>query len=233
MAGGKHDRKPIEGKRVRRGALSVMTRPAAKTNAPVDTHQYDSGKRNALALAVGKEIKSLRLSLNMAANQLAEAAGLSNAMLSRIEHGSATPSFTTLASLSAALRVPVSRLFAAHNQPTDYSLVRSGKGINVRRQAHRSGLSYQLLGHLLSGEKYIEPYLVTLTSDCSNNPGFQHTGIEFMYVLEGSMIYRYGDAVMELHHGDTLVFDANFVHGHEKLLTPTVRVLSVVFNLRT
>ncbi|MDA9433559.1 hypothetical protein XH88_17530 [Bradyrhizobium sp. CCBAU 51627] len=204
-----------------------------QSEASADSDQYNSEKGGALALAVGKEIKSLRLSLNMAANQLAEAAGLSNAMLSRIEHGSTTPSFTTLVSLSVALKVPVSRLFAAYNQPIDYSLVRSGKGINVQRQAHRSGLNYQLLGHLLSGEKYVEPYLVTLTSDCANNPGFQHTGIELIYVLEGSMIYRYADAVMELHPGDTLVFDANFVHGHENLLTPTVRILSVVFNLRT
>jgi len=234
----KRDGKPPDGKRVRRGALSMMTRaglaatreePSASTAGEPDGGQGGQ----ALAAAVGQEIRSLRLSLSMAANQLAEAARLSNGMLSKIERGSATPSFTTLVSIAAALKVPVARLFASYNQQADYSLVRAGQGIAVQRRGQRAGLSYELLGHLLSGEKYIEPYLVTLTSEAADHPGFQHTGIEFMHMLEGAMVYRYADASMELRPGDTLVFDANFVHGHERLLTPTVRFLSVVFNLRT
>jgi transcriptional regulator with XRE-family HTH domain len=233
----KRDGKPPEGKRVRRGALSMMTRPGrtatGEGSAAKAAGEFDAGQGGqALAAAVGQEIRSLRLSLSMAANQLAEAAKLSNGMLSKIERGSATPSFTTLVSIAAALKVPVARLFASYNQQADYSLVRAGQGIAVQRRGQRAGLSYELLGHLLSGEKYIEPYLVTLTSEAADHPGFQHTGIEFMHMLEGSMVYRYADASMELRPGDTLVFDANFVHGHERLLTPSVRFLSVVFNLR-
>ena len=214
----------------------MMTRPGragAGDGSSAQTGERDAGQDGqALAAAVGQEIRSLRLSLSMAANQLAEAAKLSNGMLSKIERGTATPSFTTLVSIAAALKVPVARLFASYNQQADYSLVRAGQGIAVQRRGQRAGLSYELLGHLLSGEKYIEPYLVTLTSE-ADHPGFQHTGIEFMHMLEGAMVYRYADASMELRPGDTLVFDANFVHGHERLLTPTVRFLSVVFNLRT
>lgn len=234
----KHEGRPPEGKRVRRGALSMMTRHGRSASADDALDGTGGGSDagqggKALAAAVGQEIRSLRLSLSMAANQLAEAAGLSNGMLSKIERGSATPSFTTLVSIASALKVPVARLFASYNQQADYSLVRAGRGIAVQRRGHRVGLSYELLGHLLSGEKYVEPYLVTLTSGAAEHPGFQHTGIEFMHMLEGSMVYRYADASMELHPGDTLVFDANFLHGHERLLTPTVRFLSVVFNLRT
>lgn len=230
-------KKPIEGKRVRRGALSMMTRPSAKAvgdeEKPAAVVPSDRGPSGgALAIAVGKEIKSLRLSLSMAANQLAEASGLSNGMLSKIERGSTTPSFSTLVAISTALKVPVARLFASYEQRADYSLVRAGKGISVQRRGSRVGLGYELLGHLLSGEKYVEPYLVTLSSESSTSPGFQHTGIEFMYMLEGSMTYRYGDALVELKPGDTLVFDANSIHGHERLVQAPVRYLSVVFNLR-
>lgn len=233
-------KKAAEGKRVKRGALSMMIRPAAadqeavqETSPPSSAASQRRGPSGgALAIAVGKEIKSLRLSLSMAANQLAEAAGLSNGMLSKIESGSSTPSFATLVSISAALKVPVARLFASHEQRADYSLVRAGKGISVQRRGSKVGLDYELLGHLLSGEKYVEPYLVTLSSESSTSPGFQHTGIEFMYILEGSMVYRYADALVELRPGDTLVFDANSIHGHERLLKTPVRYLSVVFNLR-
>jgi len=187
---------------------------------------------SALAQAVGKEVRNLRLSLGMSASQLAQASSLSNGMLSKIERGSATPSFASLASIAAVLKVPVARLFASQEQRADYSLVRAGKGIPVRRRGAKAGSEYELLGHLLSGEKYVEPYLVTLTCTSNPSPGFQHTGIEFMYILEGSMAFRYADAVVDLHSGDSLVFDANSIHGHERLLTETVRYLSVVFNLR-
>ena len=237
ISGGK---KQAEGKRIRRGALSMMTRPESPTGGQVTQAvgpEHFSPRRvqsgDALAIAVGKEIRNLRLSLNMAANQLADIAGLSNGMLSKIERGSTTPSFGTLTALSHALKVPVARLFASHDQRSDYSLVRAGKGICVQRRGSKVGLTYELLGHLLSGEKYVEPYLVTLASNSNTSPGFQHTGIEFMYILDGSMVFRYADSVVELRKGDALVFDANSIHGHEQLLTTPVRYLSVVFNLRS
>jgi transcriptional regulator with XRE-family HTH domain len=230
--------KAPEGKRVRRETLSMMTRPETIHVGEKRDLGHPAGARQksrtgeALAQAVGKEVRTLRLSLGMSASQLARATGLSNGMLSKVERGSTTPSFASLATIANALSVPVARLFASQEQRADYSLVRSGKGIPVRRHGAKAGYYYELLGHLLSGEKYIEPYLVTLTCDSSPSPGFQHTGIEFMYILEGSMVFRYADSLVELYSGDSLVFDANSIHGHERLLSETVRYLSVVFNLR-
>ena len=232
MKRGTNTKRPAEGKRVRRGALSMLIRPSAGTKEASGQRASARDDADGLASAVGKEIRSLRRSLNMAGNALASAAGLSNGMLSKIEGGTATPSFATLLSLSRALRVPVARLFAGHDQRADYSLVRAGSGIDVQRRGSKAGIKYRLVGHLLSGEKYVEPYLVTISETAADSPGFQHAGIEFMYILEGSMIYRYADTLAEVHPGDTLVFDANAVHGHERVLKGPVTFLSVVFNLR-
>ena len=46
------------------------------------------------------------------------------------------------------------------------------------------------------------------------------------------MVYRYADVLVELHPGDAMIFDANSIHGHERLFQSPVRRLSVVFNLR-
>jgi transcriptional regulator with XRE-family HTH domain len=227
-----------EPKRVKRGALSMMIRPAdgvaAETprRAASRPKPLKSVEANTLAASVGKEIRTLRLGLNMTASDLAASAGVSNGMLSKIERGTTTPSFATLSSLSRALKVPVARFFASHDQRADLSLVRSGRGIAVQRRGSKAGFSYELLGHLLSGEKYVEPYLVTISSEATPSPGFQHTGIEFMHILSGRMAFRYADTVVDIGPGDTLVFDANAVHGHERLIEEPVRFLSVVFNLR-
>lgn len=192
-----------------------------------------SGDKNALAVSVGKEIRSLRLGLKMPANKLASGAGLSKGMLSKIERGTATPSFATLVSLSTVLKVPVARLFAGHVKREDFSLVRAGKGIEVQRRGPTVGFHYELLGHLLSGEPQIEPYLVTISNAATPGPGFQHSGIEFMYILKGAMRYRYADTSVELYPGDTLVFDANAIHGHEQLIESPVKFISIVISHRS
>jgi DNA-binding XRE family transcriptional regulator len=233
MAQDFRDRKIHEAKRVMRGALSMMIRPASATANRDEFAEAKAGSgASVLAAAVGKEVRNLRRSLNMPATTLATISGISNGMLSKIESGTATPSFSTLLALAKALKVPVARLFVGHDERADYSLVRSGKGVTIRRRGSRAGINYQLIGHVLSGERYVEPYLVTIDETAPDSPGFQHTGIEFMYVLRGSMLYRYADNLFEIYEGDTLVFDANAVHGHERVLQGPVTYLSVVFNLR-
>lgn len=229
-----------ERKRPSRPALSMMTRPKAEPMIEPDAEILDEEARAAaqskaaaeLATSVGWEIRSLRLSLNMSAQDLARRSGVSNGMISKLENGQATASFATLIALSTALQVPVARLFVSHQKASDYSLVPAGRGISVRRQGMKKGFDYQLLGHLLTGEKFTEPYLVTIDADTPPNPAFQHTGIEFIYILSGKMTFRYGEDLMDLGPGDSLTFEANTLHGHEKIIQGPVRLLSVIFNLR-
>ena len=36
----------------------------------------------------------------------------------------------------------------------------------------------------------VEPYLITLTAQSDVFPAFQHAGVEFLYMLEGEVVYR-------------------------------------------
>jgi transcriptional regulator with XRE-family HTH domain len=186
----------------------------------------------AISKAIGTQVRWLRRNLDIPAIELAKKAGLSNSMLSKIERGLATPSVAALVALSGALNVPVARFFASYDERRDFSIVRAGEGVTIERRGSVLGHRYQLLGHTLSGELFVEPYLVTLTSEARPSPSFQHTGIEFLYVLSGTMGYRYADQVYELAQGDALVFDASALHGPEVLKKRPILYLSVVFNLR-
>lgn len=149
------------GKRPRRPALSVMIRPETAQKAQeeaeaAETTETEAGGSSArasteLQLSVGAQIRSLRLSIGLSAQDLAQKASISNGMLSKLEHGQAAPSFATLIAIAGALEVPVARLFVGHEKRSDYSLVRAGKGISVRRHGTMQGYDYQLLGHVLSG----------------------------------------------------------------------------------
>lgn len=164
--------------------------------------------------------------------ELARRAKISNGMLSKVERGTTYASFATLVAIAEALEVPVARLFATFDDRRDLSFVQAGQGIAVQRHGSKKGYGYELLGHLLSGEIFVEPYLITLTETAGQHASFQHTGVEFVYGLAGRMLYRYGDRVIELATGDSLLYDATAVHGPEQVLNGPVTYLSITINLR-
>lgn len=186
-----------------------------------------------ISAALGAEVRALRRSLALSSIDLASQAGLSPAMLSRIESGTAAPSLASLAALADALGVPVARLFAKHDRQRDVSYVQAGRGVRVARQGSRAGHTYELLGHALSGPVVVEPYIVTLDDLAKPHPSFQHSGTELLYMLRGRMTYRYQGSVLTLGPGDTLVFDANAIHGPEALLARPIVYLSICMNLRS
>jgi transcriptional regulator with XRE-family HTH domain len=214
------------------GTNRSATAPEAGRDSQKSGIALDQSAGRLLGTAIGVQIRTLRRGLDMTAGELAERAGVSGSMLSKIERGLASPSIATLAALASALKIPVARFFTSYDERRDCSLVRAGKGVMVERRGSKCGHQYELLGHSLSGELFVEPYLVTLTEEATPYPSFQHTGIEFLYVLSGEMRYRYADRVYDLRPGDALLFDATALHGPEALQRRPVLYLSVDFNLR-
>jgi len=118
-----------------------------------------------------------------AGGQLALRAGISRSTLSRIERGLVSLSVQTLGRIAEGLGVPVARFFSdQHDQHDrhdrhDLSYVPAGKGIVVDRHGAAGGFQYELLGHPLSGNLFVEPYLVTLGAEADAYSTFQHPGI--------------------------------------------------------
>ena len=81
-------------------------------------------------------------------------------------------------------------------------------GVTIERRGTKAGHQYQLLGHSISGEIVVEPYLITLTEEAKPYTLFQHAGVEFIYMLTGKVLYRHADKAYPLAPGDALFFDA-------------------------
>src|SRR5438477_409014 len=79
-----------------------------------------------------------------------------------------------------------------------------------------------------SGPVMVEPYMITLTAESDVFPTFQHEGLEFLYMLEGEVVYRHGDKTYTMLPGDALFFDADAPHGPEELKKLPIRFLSVI-----
>ena len=182
----------------------------------------------ALEVAIGRQVRRFRKQLGLTITEMGNRTGLSAGMLSKIENGNTSPSLATLRSLSTALNVPVTALFRQFEEQRDATFVQAGKGLAIDRRGTRAGHQYQLLGHSVHSQVSVEPYLITLESDAEVFPIFQHAGVEFIYVLEGSMVYRHLNATYTLTRGDSLFFDSDAPHGPEELLKLPVRFLSVI-----
>ena len=183
---------------------------------------------NALEVAIGRQVRQYRKDLNMSIAELSKITGLSPGMMSKIENGNTSPSLGTLKALSAALNVPVTALFRVFEEQRDAIHVASGQGLTIERQGTRAGHQYQLLGHSLHGDVAVEPYLITLEHNSEVFPLFQHAGVEFIYVLSGSMAYRHGNSIYALKPGDSLFFDSDVTHGPEELNELPIRFLAVL-----
>ncbi len=211
-----------------------MTQPKPKDRpAPPaldqNPHATEGARDNSLEAAIGRQVREYRIKLGMTVVDLSRQANLSAGMLSKIENGMTSPSLATLQSLSRALNVPVTAFFRKFEESRDATFVAAGQGLAIERRGTRAGHQYQLLGHSIGNKDIVlEPYLVTLSEKSDVFPLFQHSGQEFLYVLEGEVTYRHGARLYAMKAGDSLFFDADAPHGPEELRQLPIRLLSVI-----
>lgn len=181
-----------------------------------------------LEVWIGAQVKALRTTLGMTMSELSKATNISAGMLSKIENGQTSPSLATLQALATALNIPLASFFQKFDETREACHVKAGDGMVIERRGTRSGHIYQLLGAPLRNRVKMEPYLITLTKDSDTYPIFQHEGIEFIYMLEGQLVYRHGEKDYLLEPGDTLFFDAEAPHGPLDIRTVPCQYLSII-----
>ena len=181
--------------------------------------------------AIAARLREERRRLGLTLQEVARRSGLSLGMISKIENAQTSPSLNTLARLSQALEVPITTFFRGFEEERDASFVKAGEGIEIVRQGTRHGHRYELLAAAKGAKSHVQPFLVTLTQESEAFPLFQHEGVEFLYSLEGTLVYRYGQQTYEMAPGDSLMFDGQVPHGPERLTQLPIRFLSITVEL--
>lgn len=185
-----------------------------------------------LETLLGTQVRALRLAHDMTIADLAHAAELSPGMVSKVENGQTSPSLATLAALATALNMPLSSFFTRFDQRSEATFVKAGGGTTIERRGSSRGHRYQLLGHKHQGPVHMEPALITLDEGSKPYPAFQHEGMEFLFMLEGEVVYGHGQSRHLLQPGDSLFFDARIAHGPLEMRALPARYLSVIVSDR-
>ncbi|MEJ2363055.1 MAG: XRE family transcriptional regulator [Gammaproteobacteria bacterium] len=194
----------------------------------VNTASNNTRERN-LDKFIGPTLRAQRLAQGLTLADVATLAGVSRGMLSKIENGQISSSLETLHQIVSALGMTLGQLFRDFDVPEGSAqLVKSGQGLEVVRRGTKRGHTYHLLAYDQGPQKRIEPFLITMDDISEVFPTFTHPGIEFIYMLEGALVYRHGRHTYKLEPGDSLTFQGSVPHGPEELITVPIRFLAII-----
>ncbi len=183
---------------------------------------------NNIDQAIGSSLRDLRESRKLSARQLAQTAGVSAAMISRVENGQVSPSISTMTSLASALDVPLVSLFRDTGATkTDFTHVKKGTGISSTRIVDDHIHHYLNLASHRRRDINFEAHMVTIKRQDALPPRYIGHGVVFLYVISGKANYLYGKQQLLLAAGDCLSIDAELIHGFGEILAPQLVFLSV------
>jgi transcriptional regulator with XRE-family HTH domain len=184
---------------------------------------------NTLHTHLGQTIRHIRLQHGLTIAEVAQRAGISRGMLSKIENGHTSTSLENLEQIANSLGVTLARLFRDYNAPVGGAqFVKNGQGMEVVRRGTSRGHTYQLLAYDQGPKKTFEPFLISLEEQNEEFPPFEHSGTEFIYMLEGKLVYSVGGESYTLEPGDSLTFRGELPHRPEKLLKMPIKFLAII-----
>ena len=174
--------------------------------------------------ALNTRIRSLRRQQQRTLKDVADRCGFTVSLLSKIESGKTSPPVATLTKIANALGVKMASLL---HDSHDHATVFTPSSRLHKQPASMTDKGYAF--YLLASErtdKLMQPFLFEAKRGKIVAGSMNHSGEEFIYVLEGSMQYQVGEITYTLGPGDSLYFNAEENHD----LTPlskTVRYMAI------
>ncbi len=188
-------------------------------------------KESLATLDLGSHVRKLRNQRNLTLQDLADLTGLSKPNLSQIENNFVTPPIATLLKIATALGVPIGYFFQDSPQQRSMIVVRKEDRYGVAKGPHISHIGYQYEPLAYPKiDKSMEPFIVVMEERQASDIVFNnHRGEEFLYVLDGTLEFRYGeDDSVILKEGDSLYFDSIIPHGYRGIDGPA-KTLVVIY----
>lgn len=185
-----------------------MTQSAHTSSPNAKKKILPASSKPSVSEKVGQKIRQIRKSHRLSIRTLAEMSGLSINTLSLIENGKTSPSVNTLQQLAESLKLPVSAFFDGGNHMTQVVYQKAG-------ERHQITFPHGQMERLNTGaaQTNYEPLIMKLeTGASSGDEPVTYPGREFIYCLEGQIIYSIGDDVYPLEPGDSLIFDSRVPH---------------------
>lgn len=182
-------------------------------------------------LQIGMKVRRLRQEKRMTLQDLADATGLSKPLLSQVENEQVIPPLATLLRIAKALGAALHSFFQ-EEETRKCIFVRAGESRKmIRRSGHGDATppyDYHSLAYGKKGSS-LEPFLVEFEArEMSPELMVSHEGEEFLFLLEGELIFHYGEQIMRMRPGDSVCYDSSEPHGYIAVSKQRPRAVAVI-----
>ncbi|ALJ06671.1 DNA-binding protein [Pseudalgibacter alginicilyticus] len=168
---------------------------------------------NDFLIGIGQRIKKIRKKNAMTISKLADNAGVSNGLISRIENGRTIPSLPVLLELINALEVNPSNFFEGVEKKAGakYIHVKKKDQNLIEKEVDAKGFEYF---HIFSKSLNTIGFDATILTISPNSKREKVVteAWEFKYILKGSCTYIIDDEEVEVKKGDSIYFNGKIPH---------------------
>ncbi len=169
----------------------------------------------------GEKLRAVRERKKITLKVVAQAAGVSESLVSQIERNRVSPAIDTLLSLADALEIDLEYLFEEYRRDRPVKVIRADE----RRKISENDIVYEEVNRPVEndGAHAVESYILSIPAGSATKRGsYGHLGREFGMVLEGEGELHYETRSYPLKKGDSISFSATAPHtlintGHAEL----------------
>ena len=178
---------------------------------------------------IGRKIRTLRLKKKMGLVEFGRHTGLSPALLSKIERGRLFPTLPTLLRIALVFSVGLEFFFAGAREKPLVAIVRRAERVNLPDQPGSRDISYRFESlDYAATERRFNSYLADFMPVPAEKMRVHlHPGVEFIYVLKGTLGIRIGEDEHALGRGDAIYFDSTVPHGYRSRGSATCSAIVV------
>jgi transcriptional regulator with XRE-family HTH domain len=168
--------------------------------------------------SIGEKLRSLRLRKDMGLVELGKHSGLSAALLSKLERGKLFPTLPTLLRIAMVYGVGLDFFFTDERKRRILGITRRAE--RVRFPARPGGQDVPYFFECLdyrATERKLSAYLADFQElPLEKIKPHQHAGVEFLYVLKGSLTFKIGSDEYVLDAEDAIYFDSAVQHSYRR-----------------
>lgn len=183
---------------------------------------------------IGGKITTIRETLGLSREQLAERCDCSESVIAGLEQGALAPSLTPLIKITRALGVRLGTLLDDDTRVGPV-VTRAGETNGVPRvksleiASNAGALDFFSLA-MNKTARHMEPFIINVKPACTGRaPLSSHEGEEFIYVLDGAVEIEYGKELYQLEPGDSIYYDSIVPHQVRSRGDQAARILAVVY----
>ena len=182
-------------------------------SSPTETISQGLGR-----YSIGEKLRALRLRKSMGLVELGKHTGLSAALLSKLERGKLFPTLPTLLRIAMVFGVGLDYFFTDERKRRVVGLVRREERVRFPERPGTQDVQYyfECLDYRATDRK-----LSAFLADFQDVPleklkAHQHAGVEFLYVLKGSLTLRIASEEFLLESEDAIYFDSAVPHSYRR-----------------